>query len=73
MIQVPYDALSAEALRGLIEEFVTRAGTDYGTREKSIEERIDDVQRQLKRGEAVIVFDAVTAMANIVPRRGRSE
>ena len=45
-------------------------GTDYGAREKPIEEKIADVERQLERDEAVIVFDAATATTNIVPARG---
>jgi uncharacterized protein YheU (UPF0270 family) len=39
VIEVPHCALSPEALRGVIEEFVTRAGTDYGAQERPIEER----------------------------------
>jgi uncharacterized protein YheU (UPF0270 family) len=68
-IEVPHGALSPEALRGVIEEYVTRPGTDYGVREKPLEEKIADVQRQLERGEAVVVFDAATATTNIVPAR----
>jgi hypothetical protein len=55
----------------VIEEYVTRAGTDYGTQERTIEEKVADVERQLQRGEAVIVFDTVTATTNIVPSRPR--
>lgn len=69
LIEVPQGTLSAEALRGVIEEYVTRAGTDYGTQERTIGEKIADVERQLQRGEAVIVFDTVTATTNIVPAR----
>jgi uncharacterized protein YheU (UPF0270 family) len=69
LIEVPLDALSPEALRGVIEEFVTRAGTDYGARERTIEEKIADVERQLERGEAVIVFDVATATTSIVAAR----
>lgn len=68
---MPYDALSPEALRGLVEEYVTRAGTDYGMHEKTLEEKIADVHRQLERGEAVVVFDVDTATTNIVPARDR--
>lgn len=74
VVEVPRDALSPAALRGVIEEFVTRAGTDYGAREKTIEEKIADVERQLERGEATIVFDPETATTNIVsirPSRSR--
>jgi uncharacterized protein YheU (UPF0270 family) len=73
VIEVPYDALSPEALRGLIGEFVTRAGTDYGVRERSVEEKVADVYRQLECGEAFIVFDTNAQTANIVLRRDTSE
>jgi uncharacterized protein YheU (UPF0270 family) len=65
-IEIPPSALSEEALRGLIEEFVTRAGTDYGAVERTIEEKIADVRRQLSRGEAKIVYDPESDSANIV-------
>ena len=38
------DQLSPEALRSLIEEFVTRDGTDYGAVERSVEEKIAQVR-----------------------------
>ena len=66
---VPHEALSASALRGLIEEFVTRAGTDYGAREVPLERKIADVMRQLERREVHIVFDPATGTTNIVPVR----
>jgi hypothetical protein len=66
VIEVPHTALPADTLRGLIEEFVTRAGTDYGSEEKTLEQKIADVHRQLVRGEAKIVFDPDTDTANIV-------
>ena len=66
---VPHTALSPEALRGLVEELVTRDGTDYGEHEKTLERKIADVMRQLERGEAKIVFDPDTETANVVPAR----
>ncbi len=60
--------LSPEALRGLVEEFVTRDGTDYGRVERSVEEKIAGVMAQLASGEARIVFDPETESANIVSR-----
>jgi uncharacterized protein len=69
MVEVPREALSREALRGVIEEFVTRPGTDYGVQERTIEEKIADVEGQLDRGEAIIVFDPEAATTNIVPWR----
>ena len=67
LVEVPRDSLSREALRGVIEEFVTRPGTDYGTEEKTIEAKIADVERQLERGDVVIVFDLEAETTNIIP------
>lgn len=68
-VEIPFDALSESALRGLIEEFVSRDGTDYGVHERSLEDKVRDVMRQLQRGEAVIVFDPETRSANVVVKR----
>lgn len=54
---VPHTQLSAEALRGVVESFVLREGTDYGEHEFSLEQKLAHVYRQLERGEARIVFD----------------
>ena len=61
--------LSPDALRGLVEEFVTRNGTDYGVTERGLEEKIAQVTAQLRSGEARIVFDPETETANIVMAR----
>ena len=67
--EIPADALSPDALRALVEEFVTRDGTDYGAVERSLEEKIAQVESQLASGEVSIVFDRETETANIVPTR----
>lgn len=68
-VEVPASALSEDTLRALIESFVAREGTDYGARERTLEEKVADVRRQLDRGEARIVFDPETESINIVPVR----
>ena len=67
--ELSLDDLSPEALRGLVEEFVTRDGTDYGVVERSVEEKIAGVMAQLATGEVRIVFDRETESANIVTVR----
>jgi uncharacterized protein YheU (UPF0270 family) len=69
VVEVPYTRLSPEALRRLAEEFVTRDTTDYGLREKSLEEKVADVMRQLEHGEAMIVFDTEAQTTHIVAVR----
>ena len=68
-IQLEPSDLSADALRGLVEEFVTRSGTDYGEVERSTDEKIADVMVQLERGDVRIVFDPQTESANLVTAR----
>jgi uncharacterized protein len=63
---IPYDKLSREALQGLIEEFVTRDGTDSGYTKSSLEENVAMVMKQLHSGEAFIVYDEGTMTTNIV-------
>jgi uncharacterized protein YheU (UPF0270 family) len=68
-MEIPRERLSAEALEGLIEEFVSREGTDYGAgAAPSFESKVADVRRQLDSGEAVILFDPETGTTNIVLR-----
>ena len=52
-VELPPDALSPEALRDLVEEFVTRDGTDYGAVERGVEEKVAQVTAQLRSGEAI--------------------
>jgi uncharacterized protein YheU (UPF0270 family) len=68
-MEIPYDQLSKDALRGLVEEFVTREGTDYGHSVRDLEAKVASVMRQLEIKEAVIVFDTETGTANIVLKK----
>jgi uncharacterized protein YheU (UPF0270 family) len=68
---VPYKELSDAALRGVVESFVLREGTDYGERDASFEQKVTQVTRQLERGEARILFDPESNSVDIVvARRG---
>ena len=66
-IEVSPDSLSPAALRALVEEFVTRDGTDYGAVERGLEAKVAAVMRQLERGEVRIVFDPDSETTTLVP------
>ena len=59
-----YSTIRSEC--AIIEEFVLREGTDYGQGEYSLEEKVADVERQLERGVARIVFDPKSETCDIV-------
>jgi len=48
-VAVPHTELSAAALRGVIDSFVLREGTDYGERDVPHETKVAQVLRQLTR------------------------
>ena len=68
-MKIDVHSLSAEALQGIIENYVLQEGTDYGEREWSLIQKCEQVKRQLERGEAVVDFDPVTETVNILPVR----
>ena len=62
-MRIPSTILSSAALRAVVEEFVTRDGTDHS----SVERRIETVMRQLDAGLAELHFDANAETGHILP------
>jgi len=66
---IPHQQISTEALRGLIEEYITRDGTDYGMQEISLGQKVQQVEQQIIRGDVVVVFDMNTESVSLLSRR----
>ncbi|EBQ2953787.1 YheU family protein [Salmonella enterica] len=65
---IPWQGLAPDTLDNLIESFVLREGTDYGEHERSLEQKVADVKRQLQSGEAVLVWSELHETVNIMPK-----
>lgn len=65
-IEIPSDRLPSDTLNALIEEFVTRPGTDYGEYEISLAEKVAQVENLLRKKRVLIVFDENTQSCDIV-------
>ena len=65
-VVVPLERLTADVLAAVIEEFVSREGTDYGHIEPDMDAKREQVRRQLESGEAFVLFDPKTESVNIV-------
>jgi uncharacterized protein YheU (UPF0270 family) len=63
--KIPVDKLSPEALQGVIKEFISRNGTDYGEIEAATETKFRQVKYKLETGSAVLIFDDETETTNI--------
>ena len=61
-MKVPHAKLSPMALQEVVEEFVTRDGTDHS----EVKQRVTDILRQLENGVVELHFDEKTGTCNIV-------
>ena len=65
---IPHHLLSPEALRGVIEAFVTREGPDYGEPAIPLDTTIMQIRQQLDAGTAVLVYDEETGSWTMQPK-----
>ena len=66
-VQLPLEALGEDTLRRVLEEIVTRDGTDYGAVEKSVDEKVARLERELRSGRAALWFDPETGTTSAEP------
>lgn len=59
---IPLDALDEKTLRAVIEEFVTRDGTEL----TDVKIKVDAVEALLRKGKAQIVFNHECKTCNII-------
>ena len=67
-IQIPMDALEETTLLRMLQDFVTRDGTDYGRVETALDTKVQQVLSALKKGHAVIVYDESSESFTILPK-----
>ena len=65
---IPHHLLETDTLTRLIEDFVTREGTDNGD-ETPLATRVQRVRQALERGEALIVFEPDSQQCQLMTRR----
>ena len=56
-MEIPYKKLAPDVLRAVIEEFVTREGTDYGEGDFSLDEKVAQVICQLDEKSIYLSYD----------------
>jgi len=66
-LKIQWQELSAGALNGIIEDFVTREGTEYGTQDVTLKIKVMQVKAQLEKNQVVINFDPETQSCSIQP------
>ena len=67
-LEIPWRELSCDALQGVIEEFATREGTEYGLSEVALATKVTQIRRQLERGEVLVFFDTQLESCQLLTR-----
>ncbi|WP_291970971.1 YheU family protein [Candidatus Symbiopectobacterium sp.] len=72
-MMIPWQQLDSDTLQNIIESFVLREGTDYGEQERSLDEKVRDIRRQLASGDVVLVWSELHETLNIMSRTQLNE
>ncbi len=67
-MRIPHDQLQPDTLRALVEEFITREGTDYGAREFSLGEKVEQLLRQIERGQVYIIYSELHESCTLISK-----
>lgn len=68
LLDIPLARLAPDALAGLLEEFASRDGTDYGERELSLEQKVVQLRTQLASGDMHLLYDSDSETWDLVSR-----
>ncbi len=66
-VDVPYKQITPDTLQRMIQEFVTRDGSDWAEVGCTLEDKVEKVLQLLKNKRVKVVFDLKTQTANLVP------
>lgn len=65
---IPHDLLDPATLERMLEDFVTRDGTDNGY-DADLDKRVERLRKQIIKGDVVIVYHADSGDTSLAHRR----
>lgn len=63
---IPYESLEIATLTNILEDVVTRDGTDYGNYDVSLEQKCQQAMNMLKQKQAFLVFDTESESIKLI-------
>ncbi|MFT4615437.1 MAG: hypothetical protein ACI9NT_002591 [Bacteroidia bacterium] len=66
-IRLPPERLAADSFQGLLEEYASRDGTDYGEQEQSLSAKVGQLQLQLENGLLWLLYDTEADTWDLLP------
>lgn len=67
-MRIPHSQLQADTLRALVEEFISREGTDYGMHEFSLKDKVEQVLHQIEREQVYIIYSELHESCTLISR-----
>ena len=68
---IPPAQLSEKALEGVLQEYISREGTDYGLQEVPLKAQLERAKRAMLNGECILVFDRELECCQLLSQRQR--
>ncbi len=65
---IPFESLAPETLDNVLNDIVSRDGTDYGDYDLSLDQKREQALRALKSGDAVLLFDTESETIQLVSK-----
>ena len=66
-VEVPLKSLQDHLLQGLLEEYASRDGTDYGETEVPLAAKVQQLRSLLERRELIILYDTESEHWDLLP------
>ena len=70
-VAIPFEQINSETLHRMIQEFVSRDGADWGDTGCTLEDKVNQVLKQLRSKKIKVVFDLASETANLVEETTR--
>lgn len=68
-VEIPVSSIDRETLTDIVEQFVLREGTDYGAVEVTLSKKVEQILKQLDKGDTKLYFDPETESVTLIKAR----
>lgn len=70
---IPPERLTEQVLRGIVEAYILRDGTDYGDVELALEIKVEQLLPLVIKGEVLIVYDEKLESVSLITRHAHEK
>lgn len=68
-VEIPVSSIDRETLTDIVEQFVLREGTDYGAVEVTLSKKVEQILKQLDKGDTKLYFDPESESVTLIKAR----